>query len=75
MLSSSPKRSVFDHPVEVPKMVKLDQCFLKTLSRANRTLTLTYEGLDLSSIFLDLLLLQSLLLGELLKYLLSDRPF
>jgi predicted DNA binding protein len=41
MISTSPGRSIFDQLVEVPKMVKHDQCSLKTWSRANNNIVVT----------------------------------
>jgi hypothetical protein len=35
VILAPPGRSIFDHPVEVPKVVKHNQCFLKNWSRAN----------------------------------------
>jgi hypothetical protein len=35
VLSAPPGHCIFDQLVEVPKVVKHDQCFLKTWSRAN----------------------------------------
>jgi hypothetical protein len=44
VISASLGRSIFNHPVKVQKMVKHDQCFLKTCSRDNRPPTLTYDS-------------------------------
>jgi hypothetical protein len=35
VISPLPRRSIFDQPVKVPKVVKHDQCLLKTYPRAN----------------------------------------
>jgi hypothetical protein len=53
-ISTSHGPSIFDQPVKVPKMVKHDQCSLKTWSRANSvaaTSLLRYSYHNLSKLF------------------------
>jgi hypothetical protein len=55
VISALPGCSIFDQPVDVQKVVKPDQCFLKTWSRANRPPTLTCDSSRVTQIWETLL--------------------
>jgi hypothetical protein len=56
MISALLGCSIFDQPIEVPKLVKQDQCFLKTCSRANKPPTLTCDSSRVTQIWETLML-------------------